>query len=133
MPDRTWPYVAPPAPTARSSWRAMFGVIVLVGVIVGTLGLAFWAVIDSTSQRNYQDHLRSCLAQNEGRKESNRARAAVRAFMVDAATARAASAALEPDPKLKAIDLKAARHYRAYAKAQVQLPLFDCQQVVKRP
>jgi hypothetical protein len=107
--------------------------MLVVVVLVGALGLAFYAVIDETSRRNYQDHLRSCLAQNDGRRESNAARTAVRKFMLDAATARASSAAVERDPKLKAIDVKAARQYRAYAQAQVHLPLFDCSRVVKRP
>jgi hypothetical protein len=127
-----WPHGVPSG-QRPSMWRPMLGVVLLVGVVVGTLGLAFFAVIDGANKRNYQDHLRSCLAQNDGRRQSNTARAAVRRFMLEAATARADTATIERDPKLKAIDTKAAEHYRAYAKAQVALPLFDCKRVVKRP
>jgi hypothetical protein len=60
MPD-SWPHGVPSA-QAPSTWRAMLVVVVLVGVIVGTLGLAFYAVIDETSRRNYQDHRYSTVA-----------------------------------------------------------------------
>jgi hypothetical protein len=81
---------------------------------------------------NHRDHLRSCLAQNAGRRETNVDLAAGREGWLTAARARELSAALPgTSAAARRIDRRAAARYRAVAARYRPLPTFDCRRVVR--
>lgn len=106
--------------------------IVYIVLALGAF-VALYAYGRHIADVNYRDHLRSCRAQNEGRRVSNEGRAADRQGWLIAADTRSLSARHEQNAAQRRIDQRAAYEYRAIAARQKTVPLFDCKTVVERP
>lgn len=121
--------------TTTPSKRTWLEILVLA-LVVGLAATGLMTLLlRHQAGTNYSDHIRSCEAQNEMRRQENRQWAENKNAWLEAARARARSAQLEKakDPAQALIDQRAAILYQQTADAVKPIPIIDCHAVVKHP